>query len=384
MASGAIRVAHVMHGLDIGGLEQLVLTLCAAGSRCGIEPSVIAFGAGGAVGDLLTRHRVPIIRLGDAPGMSTQAIHGIGRALRERNIDIAHAHDLGPWFNAVAARVVAPRTRAVVTFHQISTPRGVARGAAVASALMSEALIACGEEVRACVKAWSPSAARVELIGNGVPIGPEPSGALRQHARTRLGIPQQAHVVGYLGRLHEEKGVDLLVDAFLDSFAQRTDVHLVLIGTGELEAELRRKVAGAHAARVHLLGEIPCASELLAGFDVYVQPSRREGRSLSMLEAMAAALPTVAQGLAPIREIHVDGETALLVPPCERPMFGEAILRLLADATLRADMGRRARTHVTRFSVDAMAKSYSALYAEVLSGDGSASRFARSVRRKAV
>jgi glycosyltransferase involved in cell wall biosynthesis len=99
---------------------------------------------------------------------------------------------------------------------------------------------------------------------------------------------------------------------------------------------------------------------------VYVQPSRREGRSLAMLEAMAAALPTVAQGLPAMGEIHVHDQTALLVPPSEKPDFAPAIARLLEDAALRARMGRSARDHVQAFSVATMAHSYADLYRDIL------------------
>lgn len=363
---GVIRVAHVMHGLMMGGLEQVVVRLCEAGRRHGIEPRVIAFGADGAVRDLLARHRIPLTYLGTVRGMSPQAVSGIARSLRENRIAVAHAHDLGPWLNAVAARALAPAVRPVATFHQIRMPRGLERGAATGAALLSDALVACGNEVRASVARWAPPRTRLELIGNGVPIGPEPTPDLRAEARRRMGVPEDAVVLGYLGRLHEEKGVDLLVDAFLEALAGREQVHLVLIGKGHLEGELRARVERAGVKRVHFLGEVLAASSLLAGLDVYVQPSRREGRSLSMLEAMAAALPTVAQALPAIREIHVDGETALLVPPGPKPPFAQAISRLIDDPSLRTRLGRNARHHVRRYSVDAMAEAYAALYRDLL------------------
>lgn len=366
MGDGVIRVAHVMHGLMMGGLEQVVVRLCDASRQFGIEPRVIAFGADGAVRQMLQARNIPLTYLGKVRGMSPQALHGIARALREHDIDLAHAHDYGPWLNALAARTMAPYTRTAVTFHQIATPSGLERGASIAAAMISDALIACGREVMGCIRGWAPASARIELIGNGVPIGRAPTAEDRAAARARMEIAQDAKVVGYLGRLHEEKGVDLLVDAFCRSFSDRPDVHLVLIGKGELEPALRHRAAQSGAQRIHFMGEIVDASSLLAGFDVYVQPSRREGRSLSMLEAMAAGLPTVAQGLPAIREIHVEGETALLVPPSARPDFATPIRGLLDDDAVRTRMGEAARQHVQGFSVEAMAESYANLYRHIV------------------
>lgn len=369
MADGAVRVAHVMHGLMMGGLEQVAVRLCVAAREFNVESRVIAFGADGAVREMLADLHIPVTYLGSTiKGMSPQALHGIARALREHSVDVAHAHDFGPWLNVVAARTMAPWVRPVVTFHQIATPSGLERGAAVAAAWASDALVACGNEVLSCVNGWAPPGARVELIGNGVPLGTPPTTEQRQEARRRMGVPDDAVVLGYLGRLHEEKGVDLLVDAFLESFAtQRPNVHLVLIGKGHLEAELRERVARAGCQRVHFTGEIVSATSLLAGLDIYVQPSRREGRSLSMLEAMAAGLPTVAQGLPAIREIHDDGGTALLVAPQARPAFAPAIARLIDDVALRHRLGQSARERVRAWSVETMAQSYAALYRELTS-----------------
>jgi glycosyltransferase involved in cell wall biosynthesis len=367
MSARRIRVAHVMHGLMMGGLEQVVVQLCSVGRELGVDPLVVSFGPDGPVRELLQERAIPLVYLGNAiRGMSPQAIQSIARGFREHRVDLAHAHDMGPWLNAVAARALAPRVRPIVTFHQVATPAGLERGAAIAAALVSDALVACGEEVHTCVRRWAPPRARIELIGNGVPIGALPTPEDRARARARIGVPLGARVLGYLGRLHEEKGVDLLVDAFLESFAAREDVHLVLIGKGRLEPELRARVEHSGCRRIHFLGEIVPATSLVPAFDVYVQPSRREGRSLSMLEAMAAGLPTIAQAIPPIQEIHLDGSTAILVPPATRPAFGPAMLKLVNDEELRAQMGRRAREQVRRHSVEAMAEAYAQLYEEIL------------------
>jgi glycosyltransferase involved in cell wall biosynthesis len=369
MSAKRIRVAHVMHGLMMGGLEQVVVRLCNAGRELEVDPLVVSFGPDGPVRELLEQATIPLVYLGNTiRGMSPQAIQSIARGFREHRVDVAHAHDMGPWLNAVAARALAPRVRPIVTFHQIATPSGFERGAAIAAALVSDALVACGEEVRTCIRRWAPPGARIELIGNGVPIGPLPTPEDRVNARAQMGVPQESLVLGYLGRLHEEKGADLLVDAFLESFAHREDVHLVLIGKGRLEPELRARAERAGCGRIHFLGEIVPASSFLPGFDVYVQPSRREGRSMSMLEAMAAGLPTVAQGIPAIREIHLDGATALLVPQATRPDFGPALLKLIDDGELRARLGQRAREQVRRHSVEAMAEAYAQLYQELLGG----------------
>ncbi len=378
------RIAHVVHGLMMGGLEQMVVRLCVASRAHGIEPMVVSFGGDGTVRSQLEREGIPLVYLGEVKGLSPQAIQGIARAFREHQVDIAHAHDLGPWLNAIAARSLMPAVRVMATFHQIAMPMGIDRGAAVASTFLSDALVACGGEVRACIARWAPPVTRVELIGNGISLAPPFGPGERARARQRLGVPEGATVIGYLGRLHYEKGTDLLLEAFLQRFARRPDVHLVMIGRGptgtadDIEPALRERAAESGCDRIHLVGEVVDASSLLAAFDVYAQPSRREGRSLAMLEAMAAGVPTVTSNLPAIREVHLPDETALLVEASDSHGLGSAIERLLGSPDLRHQLGARAREHARRFSIDAMASDYASLYREIHSGRENWFRLRRS------
>ena len=124
-----------------------------------------------------------------------------------------------------------------------------------------------------------------------------------------------------------------------------------------------REAAAPLGARAHLLGEVvDGAAELLAGLDVYAQPSRREGRSVAMLEAMAAALPTVAHRLPAVSELHPDGTTAVLVPPEDVDALGEALLGLVRDPERRRALGEAARARVAAFSMDAMVEAYVRLW----------------------
>jgi glycosyltransferase involved in cell wall biosynthesis len=226
---------------------------------------------------------------------------------------------------------------------------------------MSRAVVACGDEVRRSLDGWAGG--RVVTIENGIDLGPLPSPEARARARARLGIREGALVVGYLGRLSPEKGPDVLLDAFGEVCRDRPDATLVLVGAGPMEAAIRARTEGRRNVRV--LGAVVDGRELLAAFDVYAQPSLTEGRSLSMLEAMAAGLPTVTTRLRPIEELHRDGVTALLVPPGDRRALAAALASLGADASLRERLGAAARSAVAAHSSDRMLAEYAALYRAV-------------------
>jgi len=357
----SVRVAHLIYGLGFGGLEQLVVQLAARSRARGIESSILALGQDGPIRELALKQGVPVELL-PVDGMSFPALMGIRRELEKRDASVLHAHDLGPWLNGVAVRALRPKTRVMATFHEQRTPEGKRRHAAALAARATDVLVACGDKVRQDILGWAPSGARVPVIANGVPLESKeftPRGA----ARIELGIPEGAVAVGYVGGLREIKGPDRLLQAFLDKFADRADVHLVLIGEGPLEESLRATARGH--ANVHFKGLIPEAARLLPALDVYAQTSLSEGRSLSMLEAMAAGLPTLAHDLVPVAEIHDHEETALLVPPGDRLALGSALQRLAGDPHLRARLGARAAERVRAHSIEPMVDAYETLYREL-------------------
>ncbi|TSC32842.1 glycosyltransferase [Corallococcus sp. Z5C101001] len=363
-AARPTRVAHVMYGLEMGGLEQLVVRLSQHGRARGIESVVLALGPDGPVRELLQRAHVPTVWLGGLAGMTPTVIRRLVQEVDAFGADVVHGHDVGPWLNAVATRTLRPRTPVLGTFHQTVEPRGKLRPAAMAAAVFTQSLVACGSEVRASLERWSPKLlTRVVTIENGVPLEVALGAEARRTARARLGVPRDATVVGYLGRLSEEKGPDLLVDAFLRHFADTPDTHLVMIGPGPMEAELRARAAASPlAGRIHFTGAVLEASRLLPAFDVYVQPSRREGRSLSLLEAMAAGLPTVSHAIPAIHEVHRDGRTSLLVATGDVDALGGAVKRLARDVELRMRLGSAAKLEAQRFSLSTMVDLYAGLY----------------------
>ena len=359
----AVRVVHLIHGLGLGGLEQLVVQLSARSRARGIDSSILALGEEGPVRALAEGQGVPVQRL-SAGGMSLSAMAGIRKALSDRDADVLHAHDLGPWLNAVAARALRPKTQVMATFHEQRVPSGNKRHAASVAARLSRVLVACGDQVRDEIREWAPAGTQVSVIGNGVPLPAAASADERQKLRAELGLAEGEVAIGYIGGLREIKGPDKLLAAFLDRFRDKPQVQLVLVGTGPLEAQLRKAALGA--ANVKLTGLVVGASRLLPAFDLYAQPSLSEGRSLSMLDAMAAGLPTVAHDLPPVAEIHRRGESALLVPLLDAKALGEALDRLAADPALRARMGAAARERSKAFSIDGTVDAYAALYRELL------------------
>ncbi len=353
-----LRVGHVLWSLCVGGMEKLVLELSVRSRPHGIEPVILATGPDGPLREAFAARGVRVHFLGDRRGLSPGLLLRLADVCRSERLDLLHAHDFGQWLNALLPAVPLGIPLAA-TFH---TPVRVSRlqhlPARVAAAA-SAALVACGDEVRSAIGTWAPAGTRIETIGNGVAtVSHAP--AARATLRKRLGIPDAAAAIGFLGRLNEENGVDRLLKLFLRRYRGRPDVHLVLVGPGELFEPLSRVAEGE--PNVHLTGEVADGAALLGALDIYCQPSFREGRSLALLEAMACGLPSVSTTLPSIRELHVEGETALLVTPGDDGALDGALRTLVEAPPLRERMGAAAARAVGRFSIERTVEEYAALY----------------------
>jgi glycosyltransferase involved in cell wall biosynthesis len=166
--------------------------------------------------------------------------------------------------------------------------------------------------------------------------------------------------VVYCGRLSREKGVDLLVDA-----VKRIGANLVIVGGGPLERELRELARGD--PRIRFTGPLPRAEALkiVKGSDVFVLPSRHEGLSTALLEAMAMGVPVVATRVGGNPELVEHGETGLLVDP-DPEQLARAIALLLEDRGLAKRLAESAARVVReRYSWPVVYRRYLEVYRSV-------------------
>ncbi|MGF1506503.1 MAG: glycosyltransferase family 4 protein [Anaerolineae bacterium] len=213
------------------------------------------------------------------------------------------------------------------------------------------------DRVIAISRALERFVADVEGIGPekvvAIPYGMQPPiypANIRTQARKALHLSPGAVVIGFVGRLIRQKGVDVLLQAV----GHLPDVQVVIIGDGPLRAELEG-TAGEH---VRFVGWRHDARELMAAFDVLAVPSRWEGFGLVTLEAMSHALPVVAARVSALPEIVVDGETGLLVPAEDAASLAAALNTLVTDLDLARQMGQKGYQRLCHhFSEQAMIQS---------------------------
>jgi glycosyltransferase involved in cell wall biosynthesis len=220
-------------------------------------------------------------------------------------------------------------------------------------------------------------APRVCTIPTGIRVPPTlpTRREAREHVERDLGLPAQARLIGYVGRLQTGKGVFDLLAAFRLLAARMPDSHLVLVGEGPDADGLRSRVARWQlAGRVHLAGYQADPWPWHRAFDCLVLASpEHEGISQSLRQAMFAGCPVVATNVGGSAEVIRDGETGLLVPPADAQRLAEALERVLHDPVASAARAGRARTYVeAHHTQEQMGRALLAIYARWLSPPDSA------------
>jgi glycosyltransferase involved in cell wall biosynthesis len=187
----------------------------------------------------------------------------------------------------------------------------------------------------------------------------------RRTARAQLGLPLDVPTICYIGRLGQEKGVDILLRAMHDlKTSGRGDIELNLVGWGECEAALRLQVSRMQLEnQVHFRGPRPHheVPQWISAGDLLCLPSRREGCPNVILEALASGRPVVAARVGGVPEL-IDAHNGVLVPP-EDPT---ALAAGLVYALQRAWNPEELRATVEFLSWDAVGERYYARLVEAL------------------
>jgi glycosyltransferase involved in cell wall biosynthesis len=203
----------------------------------------------------------------------------------------------------------------------------------------------------------------LHLVVNGAAA--PPSGR-RAEIRARYGLRDDALVMGFVGRLCEQKAPERLVRAFGRVAKQHPEAHLLMIGSGPLEDMTRAEIAQSGAAdRIRLVSDIP-GPEAMQAFDLMVMPSRYEAMSYVMLEAEAFGLPMVLTRVGGATTVVDDGENGMLIANQDDPAaLADTLVEAIAPERLQR-LQRAAATRRERHSLARMAYQTEAVYRHVV------------------
>ena len=284
-----MRIAHILSSFGMGGQERVALDLAVGQRALGHQVMAVSLAPApdGPLAEEFHGAGVEVSRQAKRGGFDPTMPVRLGRLFRRMAIDVVHTHNPQPLiYAAPAAR--ATRAALVHTKHGMNPDassggwaRSRRRWLRRTAAGMVDAFVAVSEHTAGVARdAGEFPRGPVEVIPNGIDLSRFfPDAEARAAVRDELGIPQDAYVVGTVGRLFREKGHDFLLRAVEPLLSPR--FHLVLVGDGpraEALAEIVRGLSGA--ASVHLLGARRDVPRLVAALDTFVLSSVREGLPL--------------------------------------------------------------------------------------------------------
>lgn len=219
----------------------------------------------------------------------------------------------------------------------------------------AHAVVANSAAAAAQLRREGVPARKIQTISNGVDC--------TRFAPVRPAGRQIRRVVT-VANLRPEKGHDTLISAAALVVAARPDTEFVIVGSGPLDAPLRREVASRGLGdRVQFLGERSDVPALLASSDLFVLPSRSEAFPNGVLEAMAVGLPVVATRVGGVPELVESDVNGLLVEPDRPDSMAAAVLDLMSHPARASALGQAARQRaVQQFSFDRMVAGFEHLY----------------------
>ncbi len=210
---------------------------------------------------------------------------------------------------------------------------------------MVDRFVCISQEIQKQLLAAGIPAEKLVSIPNGVDtdVFSPASAQQRERLRTTLQLPA-GRLILFVGRLVPQKGLETLVAAWPEVYAAQPEANLLIIGDGPLRPFLE----DAHLPNVSLLGIKKDMVPYFQAADIFVLPSRFEGLSNALLEAMAVGLPCVVTNVGAAPELIENGKEGLIVPPEEPAALRDALLRVLRDEPFAKQSGEAARQRIVQ------------------------------------
>ena len=387
-----MHIIHIIHNSNIGGVQKFVEGLIPASNECEHKDSYSVLFTSNKKGELYDAFLAKNVGVFSIPGKlnpfrpdrlyryaKSQYPHIfnilIAVQLRRINPSLVHCH----LYNA---NDVAGVLRACISqsLPLVWTIHGEAMGDEQSSQSLQKEIN--NAEARHLPITIIYVGARPQILNrirfnDGSPIIHIPSGidvdkfrvspTLREKNRSKFGFGKDNFLIGYVGRLSYEKGVDVLLSA-AKHFLSITPNGVVLIaGIGPEQTKLTLQAQSfANKDQVHFIGQTLNVQEFLSMLDIYIQPSRTEGIPLSVIEAMAAGLPVIATNVGGLPMVVEDGISGILVPTEDPISLVNAVNNKIANKDHRHFLSKNAEACVHLYDISTIRKKNQSVYKDLL------------------
>lgn len=366
----SLRIGFCLHSMNVAGAEVLVTQIIERLSDR-MEPTVFCLDSVGKLGEELQAKGVPVIAFGRKPGLDSGIAGRFARELRDRRIQVLHAHQYTPFFYSALARLRGARsTRILMTEHGRHYPDVVSAkrrwiNRLVLSRLADHNTACCAFSAKALED--KDGFRNVEVLYNGIDASAHPARKPfqeRQAIRDLLGLDPACIYITCIARFHPVKDHTTLVRGFAILYREHPQTRLVLVGTGPDEAKLRSLVGELGITQaVEFWGVRRDISDILQACDIFSLTSVSEAASLTLLEAMANGCPVAITDVGGNGEHIAHGQHGMLSPRGDSEGLAANFKRMVEDYPSAEQMATAARDRVVKeFRLSAAIDRYAALY----------------------
>lgn len=367
MSKNRVRLWQVIPGLQLGGMEQVVIQLTRILDRDRFDIGVLCLRTEGPFAEELRDDGIQVLQVGPQPtGPDYFAFRRLRVSFRRERVAVLHTHNTEAMLTAGLGGALAGVPTMVHTDHAREFPDKLRY--MVAENLISRAYYrvvgVSAHTTRDLARYEKIPRYKLLTIPNGIDASRLDAAAEPARTRSTLGIAGRGPVIGIGAKLRPEKRIVDLIEAVSYLRADFPEIVLLIAGEGEQEG-LLRQAAAEHGVvnSVHFLGLRRDMPDILRALDLLVLPSSREGTPMILLEALAAGVPVVASGVGGVPEVITHDLNGSLIEPFQPRALAAEIARVLRDTELRARYRREGRhTFEARYSAQAMARRYEALY----------------------
>ncbi len=354
-----MKVLQVIPYFCFGGAETMCENLTHALEKLGHQVVVVS---------LLTEHTpisqrmeqagIRILYLDKKLGLDLSMVKKLCRVMKQEKPDVVHSHLNAIKYVGLAARLAGIKTY-VHTVHNVADKEAEGTLQKIVNRIYFRlgwsVPVALSPEVQASIADfYGMEKSKIPVAYNGIDLSRcQPKGSYRLGETVKL---------LHIGRFNEQKNHKLLLSVFAKLYREDPRCRLWLVGDGELRPEMEAlaKELGVLDA-VQFFGAQSDVHPYLQDADLFLLPSLYEGMPMTIIEAMATALPIAAAEVGGLPDMLKNGESGLLVP-CEEMAVLEACRKLIGDESLRRSLGQNARKESVRFSADHMAEEYCRIY----------------------
>jgi glycosyltransferase involved in cell wall biosynthesis len=360
-----MKICHVITRMIVGGAQENTLLTIKGHIEKGHEVVLVTGFSPGREGELLKNVEMPDFKIVEIPEMvrelsplkDYQALRKLRRYFKEEKFDVVHTHSSKAGIiGRIAARQagvpVVVHTVHGQAFHAYEKPwkKLLYIAAERIAAKYCDKIYAVAQAmIDQCVEAKVAPREKYMVVYSGMDTAAFANARRDMELRRKLGIPENAQVIATVARLFPMKGYEEMLPAAAQLVKKFPDLHFLPVGDGPMFDELQKEIAALGMSdRFHFAGLVPPhkVCDYIAQADLLWHLSLHEGLPRAVVQALAVGIPAIGYKLDGTPEVVLNGETGYVTPPQDVDAVVRYSSELLADSTLRQQMGEKGKALV--------------------------------------